>query len=79
MISGDQTTKMLNDILSQSDKNALPNFSDTTGEKRLLQLNNVISKSHPLKAWGDRGQASKARFRLKRKTFEGRESYFCGN
>ena len=61
VVSGDQTTKMLNDVLSQADKSALPNFNDSTGEKRLVQLNNVIAKSHPLKPWVDRNQASKAR------------------
>ena len=52
---------MLNDVLSKTDKSALPNFNDSTGEKRLVQLNNVIAKSHPLKPWVDRNQASKAR------------------
>ena len=57
--SGNQATEMLNDILTSSAKQDLPNFNDTAGKKRLARLTSLLDKTQPLKPWTERMQTSK--------------------
>ena len=50
---------MLNDILTSSAKQDLPNFNDTAGKKRLARLTSLLDKTQPLKPWTERMQTSK--------------------
>ena len=59
VVSGNQATEMLNDILTSSAKQDLPNFNDAAGKKRLARLTSLLDKTQPLKPWTERMQTSK--------------------
>ncbi len=63
LVSGDQVTQMLDDVLSARQKEALPalgDVGDEAGTKRLAKLNTILKKSPPLKPWTMRGKKDNA-------------------
>ncbi len=59
LVSGDQVSELLDDVLSPRQKDELPalgDLGDEKGSKRLAKLNWMLKRSPPMKPWTMRGR-----------------------